>query len=592
MKTQITWVVVASALSVAMLAACAQEPSAPVRTVDPTRVATVQEQEVQGVEAQPVEGGAPSQDTAPARAPSDHRAVLQSLAVSHGSSAGLYAGSSSLEESILSWDVIARASLVSTSTSVVERQDGNVQGLKWYGAVLEFRFRVHEYLKGTGPNEIGGLVYLDYESEAEAQQAAAQIASAHDDRWDDREAIVFLTERNFFIRPDYPTASDQFWFGKMAFDFPGSPINGASEAYTVASVYQELWLPETQSSAASGAVGASEKAFLLDAPATGASGGVSGQSAMLTPQTITLTALKSKIAALEAEANAGGTPEYRECVEDTYVAIRAKTYKVSQEGQGALIERTDVSVLSGRPAGTLLWSRGGAPGMLPDQTGHSEFSGPDPDIVRRSDADFEPAPDHWPPELGNMMFTMRLVTTRPLPGDEYKFFTIARYPYRVSCNVSFPTNLLTHYPYYVTVTAPAGTLHEAFFDPVTIGATVGADGSNGVLEPNAFSLDGATTTISSLKWESGTATMTLSPSASLAGYAVDFIALDGSVTTTLAFDDATQSGGTLTWSVASQPWNAGDLLMLRIRSAATTITPPTATSTPEATPIQIPTPVL
>ena len=550
-------------LLVALLAACAQEPSAPASTVDHTRVATVQEEEVQGVEAQPVEGGAPSQDTAPARAPSDHRAVLQSLAVSHGSSAGLYAGSSSLEESILTWDVIARASLVSTSTSVVERQDGNVQGLKWYGAVLEFRFRVHEYLKGTGPNEIGGLVYLDYDSKDQARQAAAQIANAHDDRWDDRETIVFLTERNFFISgPDYPTASDQFWFGKMAYDFPGSPINGASEAYTVASVYQKLWLPETQSSGASGAVGASEKAFLLDALATGASGGVRGQSAMLTPQTITLTALKSKITALEAEANAGGTPEYRECVEDSYVAIRAKTYKVSQEGQGALIERTDVSVLSGRPAGTLLWSRGAVPGMLPDQTGHSDFYGPDPDIVRRSDADFEPAPDHWPPELGSMMFTMRLVTTRPLPGGAYKFFHWAQYPYLVSCNVSFPTNLQTQYPYYVTVTAPSDTLHEALFDPVDIATAVGADGSNGVLEPTDFALDGTTTTISSLKWEDGAVSMTLNPTASLADYAIDFIDVTGATTLSLTPENASTTP--LTWTVPDKPWADGDLLMLRI----------------------------
>ena len=109
-------------------------------------------------------------------------------------------------------------------------------------------------------------------------------------------------------------------------------------------------------------------------------------------------------------------------------------------------------------------------------------------------------------------------------------------------------------------------------------------------------LGGANTTISSLKWESGTATMTLDPSTSLAGHAVDFIALDGSVSLTLSFDDATQSGGALTWSVASQPWNAGDLLMLRIRSANVIITPPTATPTPTptaaptATPTATPTP--
>ena len=35
--------------------------------------------------------------------------------------------------------------------------------------LLEFRFRVHEYLKGTGPDEIGAIVYLLPSSELDAQ---------------------------------------------------------------------------------------------------------------------------------------------------------------------------------------------------------------------------------------------------------------------------------------------------------------------------------------------------------------------------------------------------------------------------------------
>ena len=40
---------------------------------------------------------------------------------------------------------------------------------------------------------------------------------------------------------------------------------------------------------------------------------------------------------------------------------------------------------------------------------------------------------------------------------------------------------------------------------------------------------------------------------------------------------ATVSGGTLTWSVADQPWQAGDLLMLRIRTGSPA-SPPTPTA--------------
>ena len=100
-------------------------------------------------------------------------------------------------------------------------------------------------------------------------------------------------------------------------------------------------------------------------------------------------------------------------------------------------------------------------------------------------------------------------------------------------------------------------------------APVGADGANGVLKPAAFTVGGASATITSLKWETAV-TMELSPSASLAGHAVDFIALDGSVTThPVVRRRHPERRGALTWSVAAQPWHAGDLLMLRIAPVAT-----------------------
>ena len=38
----------------------------------------------------------------------------------------------------------------------------------------------------------------------------------------------------------------------------------------------------------------------------------------------------------------------------------------------------------------------------------------------------------------------------------------------------------------------------------------------------------------------------------------------GPTVLTLAFDDAQTQGGTLTWMMTDQPWEDGDLLMLRI----------------------------
>ena len=157
-----------------------------------------------------------------------------------------------------------------------------------------------------------------------------------------------------------------------------------------------------------------------------------------------------------------------------------------------------------------------------------------------------------------------VVTARPLPAGEYRFNIHVLQPDILICG-GWSEFVKNTGGTYVTVTAPSGTVHEAFFDPVAIGAAVGVDGTNGVLKPAAFTVGGASATITSLTWQNGGVTMELNPSASLAGHAIDFIALDGSVTTTLSFDDATQGGGALTWSVPNQPWNAGDKLMLRVR---------------------------
>ena len=129
------------------------------------------------------------------------------------------------------------------------------------------------------------------------------------------------------------------------------------------------------------------------------------------------------------------------------------------------------------------------------------------------------------------------------------------------------------YEWTVTVNAPEGTLHEAFFDPVTDGTAVAADSTNGVLSPATFTdANGASATIERIAWEpgtggSGTVKVKLSPHDSMAGHTVNFIAMDGSVSLSLEVAGATVDAttGTLSWTVTSQPWQSGDKLMLRVR---------------------------
>ena len=110
-------------------------------------------------------------------------------------------------------------------------------------------------------------------------------------------------------------------------------------------------------------------------------------------------------------------------------------------------------------------------------------------------------------------------------------------------------------------------VHEALFDPVADGNVVAADSANGVLSPASFTDAGATTTIERIEWEAGTAKLKLTPHTALADRVVDFIELDGTVSLSLIIDDATvdAANNTLSWTVASQPWEDGDQLMVRIR---------------------------
>ena len=530
-----TWWVLALCVA-AMLAACVRGET-PSETPSPQR----------GME--PLLGVIPN-DTPPRTIPS---ALLGA-----GSSEALLLPSSgleSMEEKILESDVVARVDYLSSRTFLERVPDPEYA----WAVLLEFRFRVHEYLKGSGPNEIGGIVYLLFDTEQEARDGRAAIADAHDSRWDDREAIILLAEADedgiLYDRPLADT-SDRYWFGAMVI---GSSTWGIADAYTVASKYRKLWLPAAdETSGARRARSSSEKRYLLDEPVS--SSPVSGASARgassstvpstSTAPTISLSDLKARIAALEAEADAGGTPEYRTCVTKAYQDERWVRYTLATLG----VQREDFSVASGLPAGTIAGEYDDAWARDRNTFSRLWFEGPNKDLLRSEQlSDFR----RWISGHG-VKHSVRLLTTRPLPEGVFELPANGQSP------VFWPCNRVTDpvFVYYLTVTAPESSLHEAFFDPVDIGTAVGADSSNGVLKPNAFSLDGATTTISSLKWEDGAVSMTLNPTASLANYAIDFIDVTGTTTLSLSSDNASTTP--LTWTVPDKPWNAGDLLMLRI----------------------------
>ena len=453
-----------------------------------------------------------------------------------------YDGLDSMEETILKVDVIARVSLLSKRTDVIQLDD------TWFPA-LEFRFRVHEYLKGSGGNEIGGLVYLWLHgaTEADARTVAAQMPATHDSRWDNREAIVFLETEQTALGQVLPRGSDQHWFGPIR---EGGWVYGTS----VSSPHSKRWLPEVAQSVGA-RTASSGRLFLTDdplGPETVFGRRVTTRNSGSNLPTISLGNLKSRISTLEAEANAGGTAEYRACIELGYDRLRYVTYMLQD---GSPRWRDDFSILSGQPAGTFINDQEGSSTKNPSEPPLVfKFIGLDREMVRYERVNFRP----WTNSPGYYKYTHRLLTTRPLPADNYEYFLYWRPPY---CNQDL-SSIERAKVVHLTVTAPARAVHEAFFDPVSIGSGVGADGTNGVLDSASFALDGVTTTVASLKWESGTVTIDLSPTASLADYAIDFIDVNGTTTLSLTSDNASTTP--LAWTVPDKPWSDGDLLMLRI----------------------------
>ncbi len=161
-------------------------------------------------------------------------------------------------------------------------------------------------------------------------------------------------------------------------------------------------------------------------------------------------------------------------------------------------------------------------------------------------------------------------TGRPLPAGTYRYKSYYQMEDYIPCDF-FPYYSYSHHK--VVVTAPKGTLHELFFDPVNLGS---GDATNGVLKPATFTdTNGASAMIQSIEWEAsstgsgqaGTVKITLSPHNGLTAHVVDFIELDGTVSLSLNVSAATvdSANDTLSWSVSEQPWHDGDKLMVRIR---------------------------
>ena len=163
-------------------------------------------------------------------------------------------------------------------------------------------------------------------------------------------------------------------------------------------------------------------------------------------------------------------------------------------------------------------------------------------------------------EVASNGYRRTVTTTRPLPKGVYEFNNHVRAYVYTHCDFYPENNKSIH---VVNISAPAGTLHEAFFDPV--------EGGEDEVSPGSFSVGGTDTEITGLEWADGKVALSLDTYVSLDGYTLDFIELDGTASLNLRGlhvverSRAGDGSGALKWAVADEPWEDGDKLMLRIR---------------------------
>ena len=438
-------------------------------------------------------------------------------------------GQIGLNERVFDATVIARATLISTNATA-ENIGTDSNGATVFRGLLEFKFKVLEYLKGTGGGELIVFVtdQLDktYATMELALEAAQSWKRDRDNRRDNREALIFAEE---------PVGSSgqvtRYSFGPY----------GYIEAYTLDSG-NRVWLPSA-TSGGTGSASSGDLRFLLEEPdsgssADGASGAGSGQ-----PETISVSEMKALVATLEKWRKDGeGVEGYLRCIRASF--FKEAWINGKKERGESLSSTYDFYLDSGLPAGMVM---------------------------------NEPLPmdgKWWLEGKSKILFAIEngtLHTTRPLPTSEYRFYLSYQEPELIPCNY-FPDEYKTRHENIVHVTAPTGTLHEAFFDPVTVGSAIAADATNGVLKPTSFT-DGnsASATLQRIAWVENTVTLKLSPHTGLANHVVNFIGLDGKVILSLDADDATvdAANNTLSWPVTHQPWKNGDKLMLRIRMRTT-----------------------
>ena len=451
----------------------------------------------------PAPAGTPVIPAAPAPTPTPESSNLAAI---HRYKAFVGASVASLEERIYAADVIVRATFVSAVNYTIQ-------------------FNAVEYLKGTGPTTF----------------SVSAVPAYRSIQWDDHEAVLFLT------RPSGDGSGTGSAGSSGTFEFVDSTVTGlamwdeGNVTYTgklplgyMPGSRNPVWLPAESTSGASGA--SSPPSFIT----------ASGSPA----PTISLADLRSRIDWVEG---GDGIEGYDACVEASLQYNRhVRDYEV-YHGEPWPLPQMHKTIRSGAPSGEMVKDFGEF-GRIGADPKYDKFwhTGEDADLFSSNIVDDD--------ELASNGYQHTITTARSLPAGTYTILLRSQSFGEIPCNFIPEYDRLET---IVTVTAPAGTAYEAMFDPTTVDGAVKAAG---VLKPYTAT-DADAATVSDISWKSGTLKIKLDPVTAHTGHIIDIIDVDGDVALSLALSGATVdvANKTLSWPVSSQPWKAGDKMMLRIR---------------------------
>ncbi len=528
----------------------------------------------------------------------------------------------SLKERVATSDVIAVVMLVSVEPMTARRKNNYGSSLEYpyvHIPYLRMIFNVSEYIYGTGGSTLDVYVvaYPGWEdiylTENGARESANSMSNHRDKRWDDREALVFLSDVSSedsvvgTLRHQGRLNDGASWLGAYVdrddfYVFSNNSVLPGNNMFEITSEINKVWLPKVGSSENQGDAIKSDDStfFLTDAPEWDRYGVTENSISSVATENlprISLRQVKNVIDEVDKETRRnmtqyaawlrdarssdsrvfnewndqirwGGAIHVDQLPEDYEPEYREFRKRIGQglymqrerKMMDAVIDRylgrtssASSAALTATPTITVDDDlESGLPkGTIVGEVGWFSAAKTGVHQISGKDCDLFKAQVEDSDGDATNGYLVKDVTTRPLPQGKYTLRYLSAPSAR---GVGVPVNCnKTANPdgviWIVDVAAPKGTIHEAFFDPETMASPQGAVGKE--LNLDIAIPNDAVVELTQLFYESKSVKLVMDPYHAMSDYRIDIIKLDGTIGWSFRFD---QSAKSQAGSLAAHEW--------------------------------------